>query len=70
METKTTPFRQGFNDYRERKEPKTDGMTIGEQEKYENGRFFAIYCDVEGVEEPWKLLSFHLQQSKAMGYTR
>ncbi len=67
---KLSPFRRGYNDYRDGKGQDTDGMTIGEQEKYENGRFFAIYCDTQGVEEPWRFLSFHLQQAKELGYTR
>lgn len=47
------------------------GKVVREQMvQYENGRLFGVYCQVQGVMDPWTDFNFHEQQSRIMGYTK
>lgn len=66
----TETFKIGYDDYMNCQpfQSMTGGLAM--QTAYENGRFFAIYCDVQGVKDPWSNFSFHIDQAKTLGYTR
>jgi hypothetical protein len=61
-------FRQGYKDYVKNLPLDLDNLSIGEQHMYEQGRLFGVYCETQGVSNPYNNWQFHVNQARAMGY--
>lgn len=67
-------FVKGYNDYvaglplnHDDFEGANDDVVVVKQLSYEDGRFFGVYCETQGVNphENWK---FHVNQARSMGF--